>query len=171
MKQTFKDKLLSEAINFFKIDSLLDDTSDDFDSEFDVDEFDSDQPEEYDDYADSDDEFGDEEPDNEFEDSDEEFDEDSFGDEEPEKNPNKEGLIRSVKGAYLVYKRVTENNNYEELWVFNLGNVKYQTRIRNAILAGTDVDPVDLRSPDNEQRAAIWSKGNVQFLHIDGLPN
>jgi hypothetical protein len=138
MKKTLKDKLIDEAMDFYRIDSLLDD--EDFDM-------------------------------GEDEDMDFDFDDEDFDDEMGEENPDKAGMIRPVKGAYLVYKRVTPNNNYEELWVYNLGNVKSQTRIRNSILAGTDIDPVDLRSPDNEQSATTWSKGNVQYLHIDGLPN
>lgn len=185
-KPTLKDKLVSEAIDFFKIDSLLDDDSDDdfsdLEGNFDFDDYDfgfDDAEEEIDedeeDYSErphnnwDDDEFNLDDP--EAEDDDDEDDGD--GDEESDngsKSKN-EGLIRTVKGAYMVFKRLTPSNNYEELWIYNTNNVKYQTKIRNSILAGTDVDPISLISPDGEQKATMYSKGNVQFLHIDGLPN
>lgn len=192
MKTTFKDKLILEALDFFKIDSLLNndpDSDDDFDVEagddidfgledefsldddFEDDDFDIDSE-----FSDSDEDFsfGDEGDDTDFMD----FDDDLGGsdgelsfDEESEQDPNRQGMIRNVRGAYMVYKKMSSNNSYEELWVYNLGDVKYQTKIRNAILSGTDIDPIDMRSPDNDQTATIWSKGNVQFLHINGLPN
>jgi hypothetical protein len=169
MKRTFKDKIIDEAFDFYKIDSLLDNKPFNTENEeIEEDSFENDFEDEFDQDGDFEDEF---DQDGDFED---EFDQDGdFEDEfdqEPT-DPNKEGLIRTVKGAYLVYKRITPDNNYEELWVYNIGNVRSQTRIRNAILSGTDVDPVTLRSPDNEQTATTWSKGNVQYLHVYGLPN
>jgi hypothetical protein len=174
MKPTLKDKLIREALDFYKIDSLLDIEDDDefededFDDEFE-DEFEDESDDDFDD--DFDDELGD---DDDFEDDefggDDFVEDDEFAEDVPT-NPNKEGMIRTVKGAYLVYKRATPESDFEELWIYNMGNVKSQTRIRNAILAGTDIDPVSLRSPDNEQTADIWSKGNVQYLHVTGLPN
>lgn len=180
MKKTLKDKLIAEALDFYKISSLLD-------NEFDDDEFEDEDftlGDDMDDemFQDDDMEFNPEdegEPELEdegmFEDDDEstpEFEGDEEGMiDDGEENSDKAGMLRSVKGAYMVYKRATPSNNFEELWVYNIGNVKSQTKIRNAILAGTDIDPVTLRSPDNEQMADVWSKGNVQYLHVDGLPN
>jgi hypothetical protein len=178
MKETFKDKLISETLDFYKISSLLDYDEEDFEEG----DFDFNEPEpEYEDYPEyeeeNDDEFNlhDEPFDSEGRDfDDEEFSEEetAFGEEEfdQEESPN-EGLIRTVRGAYMVYKKLTSTNNYEELWIYNTGDIKKQTKTRNSILAGTDIDPVTLRSPDNDQYATITSTGNVQFLHIDGLPN
>lgn len=175
MKQTLKQKLVREALDFYKIDSMLDYDDDEFESEDTgpIDQADLGDADE-DDFGDFSDDFGDfEEEGEEGEDlfgSDEEMDEEGeFGEESSD--PDKEGLIRTVRGAYLVYKRATAESNYEELWIYNMGNVKTQTHVRNAILAGTDVDPITLRSPTNDQTAEVWSKGNIQYLHINGLPN
>jgi hypothetical protein len=182
MKQTLKDKLIAEAIDFFKIASLLDDDEEDFEEDdFSFNDINFPNDEEGDDFSEEDD-FSVDQGGDDFELENEEEDdfsmdqgEDDFGTEDDdfseETESGNEGLIRTVRGAYLVYKRLTPNNNYEELWIYNLGNVKSQTRIRNAILSGTDVDPVSLNSPEGNQSATTYSKGNIQFLHIDGLPN
>ncbi len=82
-----------------------------------------------------------------------------------------QGEIRTVRGANLVFKRKMDDGNYEELWIYNIGNdIKRETQIRRAILAGTDVDPGAQESKDGTQRADTTSAGNVQFLHIVGLP-
>lgn len=82
-----------------------------------------------------------------------------------------QGEIRTVRGANLVYKRKTEDGNFEELWVYNVGNdIKRETQIRRAILAGTDIDPGSQESKDGSQRSDTSTIGNVQFLYIDGLP-
>ena len=171
MKQTLKEKLIDEALDFYKIDSMLD--NDDFDTDEDFNVSSEELPGE--------DDFGPEmEDDSEFwpeEFGEDEAEADMFSDEEDAgfedepSNPDKEGLIRTVRGAYMVYKRATAEGNFEELWLYNMGNVKTQTHIRNAILAGTDIDPITLRSPTNDQTADVWSKGNVQYLHVNGLPN
>lgn len=97
-------------------------------------------------------------------------------DEELEGEQNKdskyEGIIRNVKGAYLVKKVKKPDDTYEELWVYNVGQgIHSDTKIRKAILAGTDIDPTKHRSEDGSQEAAIFTMGNVQFLEITGLPN
>lgn len=99
-------------------------------------------------------------------------DEESQGEDE-EEDPDFQGVIRTVTGACLVYKRKTEENNYEELWVYNVGgrDIKPEMKIRNSILAGTDVDPKTQKSEDGQQTADTISVGNVQFLHIKGLVN
>lgn len=82
-----------------------------------------------------------------------------------------QGEIRTVRGANLVYKRKTGDGNFEELWVYNVGNdIKRETQIRRAILAGTDIDPGSQESKDGSQRSDTSTIGNVQFLYIDGLP-
>jgi len=191
MKLTFKDKIMAEALNFYRINKMLPDAdADKYNDEY-ADDVMTDMGDE-EDYADlgtedADDDvnvLGDEAIDDIVADvsgNDGDMDEDDeetlFGDLDlDEENPEVDskgnsGLIRTVRGAYMVYKRVTPENNYEELWIYNMKDVKYQTKIRNSILAGTDVDPITLISPNGEQRADIYTKGNVQFVHIDGLPN
>lgn len=183
MRRTLKQKLYQEALDFYKIETMLDFDEDDFDDVEDVGPIDQDDlldAAEDDDgmFADDFGKFEDEGEENtdlfgsENEENSEEGD--MFADEEGESaqsNPDKEGLIRTVRGAYLVYKRATAESNFEELWLYNMGNVKTQTHVRNAILAGTDIDPITLRSPTNDQTAEVWSKGNVQYLHVNGLPN
>lgn len=91
---------------------------------------------------------------------------------EAEEDPNFAGTIRTVVGAALVYKRKEKSNTYEELWIYNSdNNLKKMTEIRDSILAGTDIDPHTERSEDGEQRCDTTTIGNVQYLHITGLPN
>lgn len=89
----------------------------------------------------------------------------------PQEDQDFQGEIRTVRGANLVYKRKTDDGNFEELWIYNVGNdIKRETQVRRAILAGTDVDPGSQESKDGSQRADTTTAGNVQFLHIVGLP-
>lgn len=94
-------------------------------------------------------------------------------DEQEQQDHNFEGTIRTVAGACLVYKRKETGNTFEELWIYSIDsrNIKIENDIRNSILAGTDIDPQTQRSPEGDQRASTESVGNVQFLHITGLPN
>lgn len=88
-----------------------------------------------------------------------------------DENADFQGEIRTVRGANLVFKRKMDDGNFEELWIYNIGNdIKRETQIRRAILAGTDIDPGAQESKDGQQRADTSSAGNVQFLHIVGLP-
>ena len=97
-------------------------------------------------------------------------DENSFDEEFPEEDENFQGLIRTVRGACLVYKRKNEDNTFEELWIYNVGdNINQEAAIRKAILSGTDIDPNTQMSDDGEQKAKTWTIGNVQYLTIDGL--
>jgi hypothetical protein len=93
--------------------------------------------------------------------------------EEKEEDPDFQGIIRTVPGACLVYKRKTENNSYEELWVYNAGgrDIAPEIKVRNSILAGTDIDPKLQRSPEGDQTCDTTTVGNVQFLKIRGLVN
>lgn len=106
----------------------------------------------------------------------EEFGEETIGEfgpeeEVPEEDADFQGEIRTVKGANLVYKRQMENGNFEELWVYNVGNdMKRETQIRRAILAGTDINPSTQESEDGNQYSETSSMGNIQFLHIIGMP-
>lgn len=88
-----------------------------------------------------------------------------------DQNTDFQGEIRTVRGANLVFKRKMDDGNFEELWIYNVGNdIKRETQIRRAILAGTDIDPGAQESKDGQQRANTSTTGNVQFLHIIGLP-
>jgi len=92
-------------------------------------------------------------------------------DADEEENPDFQGMIRTVKGACLVFKRKTEDGTYDELWIYNVGNdLSAETSIRKSILSGTDIDPNTHRSDDGTQKASTWSVGNVQYLKLSGLP-
>ena len=96
--------------------------------------------------------------------------EDSGEDQEPD--PDFQGVIRTVKGANLVYKRQMPDDTFAELWIMNIGrDMKKESQIKRAILAGTDVDPQSQESPDGKQHMELYSVGNVQFCEITGLSN
>lgn len=136
-------------------------------------EFDPSSEEEMDNLDDQpEDDFENEESEEDFEGLDGE--EDLEGeDKEEDKDPDFQGIIRTVTGACLVYKRKDDQNTYEELWVYNVGgrDIKPEMKIRSSILAGTDIDPKTQKSEDGEQTCETISVGNVQFLHIRGLLN
>ena len=102
-----------------------------------------------------------------------ETDENGDGKKEEEKDLNRQGLIRKVKNAHLIYKRENETDTYDELWVYRSGKdgIKSEIDIKNDIVSGTDI-PVDgLKSDDGEQYYEIWHVGEVIFLKIFNLPN
>jgi hypothetical protein len=86
-------------------------------------------------------------------------------------DPNRQGLIRTVKGAHLVYKRETEEGSFEELWIYNVSTLRDELIVKKAILAGTDIPTNKMQSPDGDQTYEIWSAGNAELLMIKGLPN
>lgn len=86
-------------------------------------------------------------------------------------DPNRRGLIRTVKGSHLVYKRESEDGTFEELWVFNVADLKDEMKTRKAILAGTDIPINNTSSPDGKQEYSVWTSGNVEMLKITGLPS
>lgn len=89
----------------------------------------------------------------------------------PQEDPNKQGAIRNVKNAHLVYKRQNDQGLYEEMWLFNISTSRDSYKIRNEILAGTDIDPQDTCSEDGTQTYELWSIGNAQIMVISGLSN
>lgn len=94
-----------------------------------------------------------------------------LGDGEPE-DENFQGVIRTVTGACLIYKRADESGTFEELWIYNTGERDNDSMgIRKAILAGTDIGQNSVSSEDGAQEAKTYSIGNVQYLNITGLPN
>jgi len=96
-------------------------------------------------------------------DSQEEFDQDT--------DPNNSKVIRTVKGAHLVYKKPSTDGAFEELWIFPLDKAKDDITVRKAILAGTDIPSGEISSQDGKQSYVIWTVGNAQMIHITGLPN
>lgn len=88
-------------------------------------------------------------------------------------DPNKQGTIRTVKGAKLVYKRQEYDGTYTELWMLN--NTKDSLRddldIRRDVLSGTDIPNNSRTSDDGSQKYDITVLGNVQMLKVTGLPN
>lgn len=85
-------------------------------------------------------------------------------------DPDRQGLIRTVKKAHLVYKRETEDGTFEELWIYNVDTLRAEMDIRKAILAGTDIPPGKMSSPDGSQTYQLWSAGNAELIIIQGLP-
>lgn len=90
----------------------------------------------------------------------------------PEDDANFQGVIRTVKGANLVYKRQAEDNTFTELWIINIGNdMKKESQTKRAILAGTDIDAQSQESQDGKQHMELYTVGNVQFIELTGLPS
>lgn len=172
------DKIFSD-MGYDEFESMSDDDDEFQDSDFDFDSGEGDGEEGFDFDAENatDTETGDEfSDDNEF--GDEfggEFGDDDAGEfapDEMEGDPDFQGNIRTVAGANLVFKRKGEDGNYEELWVYNIGeDMKKESQIRRAILAGTDIVPNRRESEDGIQQEETWSAGNVQYLKLTGLPN
>lgn len=94
-----------------------------------------------------------------------------FDGEEESDTPNRQGVIRTVDGAHLVYKRQDEDGAYEELWIYKTNkDLKDDLEIRRDILSATDIPAQKMKSEDGEQQYTLWTVGNVQFMHISGLP-
>lgn len=92
--------------------------------------------------------------------------------EEEENEENFQGIIRTVKGANLVYKRKDSDGDFTELWIYNIGkDMKHSNDVKRAIVAGTDIDPSRMESEDGTQKMDLYSIGNVQYLELSGLPN
>ena len=92
--------------------------------------------------------------------------------EDKKENPDKQGVIRNIKNAHLIYKRQDVDGTYIELWAYDIHKgLKDEFNIRNAILNGTDIDHKTGSSPDNVQRYELWTSNNRQFMQITGLPN
>ena len=91
---------------------------------------------------------------------------------EKEQDPDKQGLIKKIDGAHLVYKRVNEDGTYDELWMYNISrghNDEYT--IRSAILANTDIEQKSGVSASGKQKYTLWTSGDVQMMQVTGLPN
>lgn len=82
-------------------------------------------------------------------------------------------VTRFVPGAHLIYKRQSDVDSFEELWIYAV-DVKSPTshaKIEQQILAGTDIDPNSMASEDGAQQAAVWHAGNAKYMHLTGLVN
>jgi hypothetical protein len=87
-------------------------------------------------------------------------------------NPDKQGVLRKIQNAHLIYKRQDIDGTYTELWAYDIQKgLKDEFNIRNAILNGTDIDHKTGSSPDNVQRYELWTSVPRQFMQITGLPN
>ncbi len=86
---------------------------------------------------------------------------------------DKQGIIRTVPNAHLVFKRQNPEGTFDELWIYNVSRDQMQSEvaIREKILSGTDIEINQLESEDGSQTAEMWTVGNVQFLYIMGLSN
>lgn len=89
-----------------------------------------------------------------------------------EEDLNRQGLIRDIENAYLVYKRKDEDGSFSELWAFKVGDdFRNELKIQNSILSGTDIEDDENVSENNTQQYEIWAVGNLQMIYITGLPN
>lgn len=87
-------------------------------------------------------------------------------------DPKRQGIIRVVDKAHLVYKIQTPDGTFEELWIYNISkNLRDEISIRKKILAGTDIPPTRFRSADGSQTYQMTTMGNAQYVKITGLPN
>jgi len=86
-------------------------------------------------------------------------------------DPNRQGVIRTIPNAHLIYKRENEEGTYDELWVYNTSStLADELDIRRNILAGTDIPPRKTKSEDGSQQFNLTTMGNAQMLEITGLP-
>lgn len=87
------------------------------------------------------------------------------------KNKNKEGNIRYVPNAHLIFKRKEGDGSFTELWMYKMDDFKTALETRKNILAGTDIPEDDDTSPDGKQTYELYSVGNIEQMTITGLPN
>ncbi len=94
----------------------------------------------------------------------------SMDDLEPD-DPDRQGDIRTVQDAHLVFKRKTADGTFEELWFYNVGDdaSRSDDDIKRDILSGTSIDPKKLASEDGKQQYTIVTMGNGQMVHIVGM--
>jgi hypothetical protein len=86
-------------------------------------------------------------------------------------DPDKQGAIRVIDHARLIYKRQNEEGTYDELWIYNIqSTVSDELDVRRDILAGTDISARRQTSDDGQQSYRLTTMGNAQILEITGLP-
>ena len=88
-------------------------------------------------------------------------------------DPNRQGVIRHVDGASLVYKRKAADGTYTELWIYKLTPdiLSNETDVKRAILAGTDISQGNSTSEDGSQTYEIWTVSDAEMLLIKGMQN
>jgi hypothetical protein len=92
-------------------------------------------------------------------------------DAEPE-DPNRQGSIRYVEDAHLVYKRQGADGSYEELWIYTSDDdVRRDFRIKKAIIAGTDIPEGEVATEDGNTSYTETRIGNLVYIEITGLAN
>jgi len=172
------DEFDEEDDSFPGDDDQEDDEFDEDEHEDEDDSFPGDDEDEHEDDEFDDDEFDDDESfTGDDEHNDDEFDEDETDDKldqvvnKATENPDRQGVIRNVPGAHLVYKRQSPDGTYEELWVYSVDDMQKGVSIRRSILAGTDIKVNKTSSESDEQHYVVWSVGNGECLNIKGLPN
>lgn len=85
-------------------------------------------------------------------------------------DPDRQGVIRTIDGAHLVYKRKGDTG-YDELWIYNTTDVKISVPIRRQIISGSDIPPGETQTANGEQKLVTWSVGNAELIALYGLPN
>ena len=88
-------------------------------------------------------------------------------------DPNRQGVIRHIKGASLVYKRRVEDGTYSELWIYNTDKNEFGKGrdTKGDILSGTDIPPGKTSSPDGTQTYDVWTTDDAELIMIKGLDN
>lgn len=87
-------------------------------------------------------------------------------------DPDRQGAIRTVEGAHLVYKRQSEDGTYEELWIYRENDDFHnEIEIKRAIVAGTDIEVDDIKDEESEQKVEMWAAGNIQMIKLSNLQN
>ncbi len=91
-------------------------------------------------------------------------------------DPDRQGYIRTVPNAHLIYKRKDQNHQYTELWVYKRDSNKTATlTIYDAIISGTDIPRGDSSSEDGSQTVSTWEIGPIDntvcYVEIKGLSN
>jgi len=91
-------------------------------------------------------------------------------------DPDRQGSIRTVPEAHLVYKRKNENNLFDELWIYKQNQHDTWTmKTYDAIVAGSDIPKGATTSPDGSQTVDRWEVGDPKntlvFVEIKGMAN
>jgi hypothetical protein len=86
-------------------------------------------------------------------------------------DPNKQGILRAIDNAHLIYKRENAEGTFDELWIYSVdSSMENELNIRRNILAGTDIPPKKSKSDDGNQSYTLTTMGNAQILNILNLP-
>lgn len=95
---------------------------------------------------------------------------------EPTEDQDRQGDIRTIPSAHLVYKRKNENSLYDELWIYKQNQHDTWTmKTYDAIIAGSDIPKGSSTSEDGAQSVERWEVGDPKdtlvFVKISGLSN